>query len=132
MIVENVHETDNFWTEGFEVTFPSVMEVSVSEGFFFTRLSDGEEMKHPYPNFSFEVQPDATLDVAYDVYLLEDGDLIQVDRTEMTEFNMPFYNGESKLRYTIMTFIVPPGTVNLESIQIRVNRAVNNFESQSE
>jgi hypothetical protein len=130
MIVERIRETDNFWTEGFDVTIPSPMEIEISKGSFL--MQNGEVYVYDYPSFSFDVESDDIFDVAYDVYLLEEKNGIHIDRTEMGENNIPSYNGVPTLRYTLMTFIVPPNTTTLENIQITINKAVYKVEDTGE
>lgn len=115
-------ESSGFGTEGF---VPSVtnMTIEISEGKL--KLEDST---HEYPSFSFEVEADESLNVVYDVYLLDttDGEnSIHIDRTEMGGNSLAFYQESYKMLHCIMTLMVSPKSIDLDDTQINVNRVTN-------
>jgi len=117
------HESSGFGTEGF---IPSVtnMTIEVSEGKL--KLDDNI---HEYPSFSFDVEADESLNVVYDVYLLdtheEGSSVIHIDRTELGRESLAFYQENYSMLHCIMTFIVSPKSISLDDTIINVNRVTN-------
>lgn len=130
MIAERIAKTYNYSTEGFQVTTEG-MEIRVGQGLFHS-----EDGSMEYPDFSFDVISDADVAVQYDVYLLkeenESGFPVQVDRTEMGQQRLAFYEGETAIQFTLMTINAPAGAATLGDCDITVNRAVYVDEDSSE
>jgi hypothetical protein len=88
-----------------------------------------------YPSFTFEVVPDNLVPVIYDVYLLDlpskSGNIIHIDRTEIGEDDMAFYEGEDDLRFLLMSFSVPPNATDLDNVSINVKSVVRNDASNN-
>jgi hypothetical protein len=122
MIKNITNEVENSWTVGLDISNPTPMNISVSSGSLNIERLDGELKTLSYPQFSFEVESDNDLDVVYDIYLLDQpsnsGNLIHIDRTEMGIDAIPTYEGEDTLAFTLATFLVPKGTVDLLNIEI--------------
>ncbi|MDQ0976606.1 hypothetical protein QFZ31_006658 [Neobacillus niacini] len=142
MIIENVKTTDNYWIEGLVCSNPSPMELAFTEGTFhiehgvYDEATDQNVMQvetDTYTNFNFDVVSDTEFDVIYDVYLLDlpsiSGQAVHVDRTEIGGDQFAFYTGEDKLRFLLVSFLVPANTTDLANVEIKVNRVVKNDET---
>lgn len=152
MFIENITQAENYYTEGFEVSIPQPLTIEFSSGKYnFLRgkivdyvvsepSEDGtigqrlskkriEELETTeYPSFTFDVVADDTVECFYNVYLLElpskSGNPIHVDRIELSDDVIPFYEGNEVIKFTLCRFTVPPNCQSLNDIHIEVNRVV--------
>lgn len=119
MIVNRNNKSYDFYTEGFGISFPEPFSIKVASGKLCFFNNDGETCL-TYPEFEFDVIADTELPVMYNVYLLED-DVVHVDRTELLEDTVAFYEGEAELQHTLLYFRVEPNTVTLDDTQLNFN-----------
>jgi hypothetical protein len=125
VITVNRDVIDGAYTLGFDVS-ASGLTLEVSEGSItFTRPSPKLEViateleRYSFPSFTFDVVPDDEFDVIYDVYLCSDN-TVEVQRTELVGDTIPYYIGEKELLHLLCTFVVPPNTTSLDSVNIKV------------
>lgn len=118
MIKLNETKGENYWTEGFETTNPSPMSLEIQEGSITIENSITE-----YEAFSFEVFADLEFMSIYDVYLVNDG-TVHVDRTVMGADTIAHYEGDAKLLFMLMSFVVPANTTDLNVVEINVKNVV--------
>lgn len=117
----------NFFTQGFEVTYLKPFSIAVASGAF--HILDNETVLE-FPEFNFDIVPDADLDVIYDVYLLETTTEtpIHIDRTEMMDFLSPSYEEETPLLHTLFSIRIPAGITSLDNMELVVNTVVKKDE----
>lgn len=136
VIEENITKVDNYGMDGFDFSNPSGFKLSVSAGSLYIQKVDGEEDRYDYPAFNFEIEPDDDLDVAYDIYLLEQpsnsGELVHVDRTELGSDRFPRYEGDDELLFNLSSFIVGKGLIDITDLKVRVNKVVKKIGDTSE
>jgi hypothetical protein len=142
MINEEIFDqAENYFTEGFVVTQPDPLSISVGAGTFFkekvervtnTVIVDGEEIEVPsinryfegqeYPAFDLQLEGDEEVPVVYDIYLLRlpsnSGKVYQIDRTELSDDNIPMYTGEDTIEYCLIHIIIPPAATEAQ-VEVR-------------
>jgi hypothetical protein len=131
MITETITKSDSMYTEGFVVETPSPLEVVVYDGELHFTMNEGSVVS--YEAFAFDVEADPDFPVVYDIYLLEGGE-VEVKRTVFVGTNVPYYDGELTLLYTLTSFQLPAGTMSLDDIEINVRKVEfdGSKESRSE
>lgn len=114
---------ENLYMEGFSTTVEKGMTLNVEAGSF-NYVTEDEILTTQFPAFTFDVESDAELRVVYDVYLLdgkdENGVNIHIDRTELNDNAVAFYEGKAKLLHSLISFVVPPNTKDLSKIDIKI------------
>lgn len=131
MITETITKSNAFYTEGFLVETPSPLEVVVYDGELHFTMNGGSFVG--YEAFAFDVEADPDFPVVYDIYLLEGGE-VEVKRTVFVGSNVPSYDGEIPLLYTLTSFQVPAGATSLDFVEINVRKVdyYGGEESRSE
>lgn len=120
---ENI-QVANTWTEGFEVTLTEPLSLAFGPGKFFFQPASGDPVVWDFPAVSFDAEADPDIPVGYDVYLLdgtnEDGEQIEVVRTELGLNVLQLYEGETPLLHALFSFVMQPGETTLKDIDINV------------
>lgn len=129
MINVKTAHSDNYWTEGFEVSTPDPDSVHVAAGKFLSDKGD-KFIEVSCEEFAFDVVGDPDFQVVYDAFLLSDG-TPYVQRTEWAGDNIPAYTGEVPITYTILTLIMPPGAADLSDVTITAFQAVKQDEENT-
>lgn len=122
MITSKIIEADNYWTEGFNLSLQSSLLVQIEEGVF-SRVSDNEIITINYEGFQFEVESDPSFSVVYDIFLLEDGNPF-INRTVWGGDNIPIYEGDLSILFTLSSFVIPSGVNDLSKINIEFMKVV--------
>lgn len=126
MITTKEIKTDNYWTDGLNISLSDPMTLDVTGGSFHHRNRQ-EEIVTEFEPFSFDIDSDPEFEVVYDVYLLQNGEPY-VLRSVWAGDVIPAYTGEVPLVFTLATFVLPPATTSLDNINIQMNKAVKEDE----
>ncbi|MGH0775268.1 hypothetical protein ACQVSN_26950 [Bacillus mobilis] len=128
MIEIKKHKVEDYFTEGFGISFPDPLFISVSDGKFIheDRVNGGlVQREQAHQGFTLELESDDLFEVVYNFYLLEqpnsEGQTIVVDRVEMAKGVIPFYDGDDVIQHCLISITLPAMCKNIHDADGRIN-----------
>ncbi|WP_422406981.1 MULTISPECIES: hypothetical protein [Gammaproteobacteria] len=128
MIETIKHKVEDYFTEGFGISSPDPLSISVSDGKFVKKMRVNEDhvwSEQDHLGFTLELESDDLFEVVYNFYLLEqpnsEGQTIVVDRVEMAKGVIPFYDGDDVIQHCLISITLPALCEEISDASGRIN-----------
>ncbi len=128
MIDIKKHKVEDYFTEGFGISFPNPLSISVTDGKFVNQVrieGDLVDKEQAHEGFTLDLESDDLFEVVYNFYLLEqpnsEGQTIVVDRVEMAKGVIPFYDGDDVIQHCLISITLPAMCEDISEASGRIN-----------